>query len=84
MSVEGENLDLYFGYKSNMILKVVFFLGIILSVIIIILVFLIKFVMVFGDIYMVRRGGNIIYLRYGFYYIVLSLIKLVMYIKVYF
>lgn len=83
MSVEGENSDLHLGYKSNMTLKVAFPSGTTPSVTITISASSTKLAMALGDTYMARRGGNIIYLRYGFYYIVLSSTKSVMYIKAY-
>lgn len=83
MSVEGENSDLHLGYKSNMTLKVAFPSGTTPSVTITISASSTKLAMALGDTNMARRGGNIIYLRYGFYYIVLSSTKSVMYIKAY-
>eukprot|EP00105_Crassostrea_gigas_P036555 XP_019920703.1 PREDICTED: uncharacterized protein LOC105323112 [Crassostrea gigas] len=75
MSVEGENSDLHLGYKSNMTLKVAFPSGTTPSVTITISASSTKLAMALGDTNMARRGGNIIYLRYGFYYIVLSSTK---------
>lgn len=83
MSVEGENSDVHLGYKSNMTLKVAFPSGTTPSVTITISASSTKLAMALGDTNMARRGGNIIYLRYGFYYIVLSSTKSVMYIKAY-
>lgn len=72
ISVEGEYSDLHLGYKSSMTLKVAFPIGITTSVIITISASSTKLVMALGNTKMARRGGNIIYLRYGFYYGVLG------------
>lgn len=83
INIEGENSDLHLSYKSNMTLRMAFPSGTTASVTITISASSTKLVMALGNTKMARRGGNIYYLKYGFYYSVLSTTKSVIYIKAY-